>query len=163
MFHSSLPVHRIEQQPRGRAASSSKKNATWARHIPHGYISIMTTMLVFLAYPDHHSVVAFATQQPGGGTWGVGRGRTHSSSTFRRTSTSSSSIGSSTTAASSLTLISDSNLNLLSERGRRVVLMLAADEHQAHVVGNWPAAGTEDEEKRQLAEQVRTWCQSGAY
>jgi UTP--glucose-1-phosphate uridylyltransferase len=168
MFHSSLSVQRPEQQPRGRFfASSSKKNGATAgvRHnAPHGFISIMTTtMLVFLSYPDHHSVVAFATQQPGGGTWGVGRaGRTHSSSstTFRRSATSSSS---STTASSSLTLISDSNLNLLSERGRMVVLMLAADEHQAHVVGNWPAAGTEDEPKRQLAEQVRDVSQSGAY
>ena len=49
------------------------------------------------------------------------------------------------------------NLELLSERGRQAIVGLIendADGFQKHVYGDWPEAGTEDEGKKLLAEQV---------
>ena len=54
--------------------------------------------------------------------------------------------------------ITAENLNLLSERGRKVVeKMIESDEegYQKHIYENWPAPGIEDEGKKDLAEQVR--------
>jgi hypothetical protein len=157
MLHLMPQLHRPErgQQRLLRGSSSSLKNlvVTDGRRPHGGFISTLLILLIFLAYHDHHSVAAFATPQQPGGTFGVvrrggGGGRyTHQHSTFLRSST--------TSTSTPRTVISDANLNLLSERGRRAVLMLAEDEHQAHVVGMWPMAGTEDEGKRRLAEQVR--------
>ncbi len=56
------------------------------------------------------------------------------------------------------TSVSAENLNLLSERGQQAILNLIqhdTDCAQLHVYGNWPPAGTDDEGKRRLAEQVR--------
>mmetsp|Transcript_17032 Transcript_17032/g.40134 ORF Transcript_17032/g.40134 Transcript_17032/m.40134 type:complete len:712 (+) Transcript_17032:92-2227(+) len=59
------------------------------------------------------------------------------------------------TAASPL---SPENLSLLSVRGRKAVEDLiafdGANGAQAHVYGDWPAAGTEDEGKQMLSEQL---------
>ena len=64
-------------------------------------------------------------------------------------------------------IISNANLQLLSERGRTAILKLIQyDENndsgngndirtQEHIYGNWPEVGVEDEGKKQLAEQVR--------
>jgi len=53
--------------------------------------------------------------------------------------------------------ITAENLNLLSERGRKVVeKMIESDEegYQKHIYENWPAPGIEDEGKKDLAEQL---------
>jgi hypothetical protein len=55
-------------------------------------------------------------------------------------------------------MISEENLDLLSQRGRdAVVRLIEADTegHQRHVYAEWPEAGVEDEGKRRLADQVR--------
>ena len=62
-----------------------------------------------------------------------------------------------------LEVISQSNWDLLSDRGKaalsRLILYdLTSGHHgQKHVYGDWPEAGVEDEGKKMLAEQVR-WC-----
>mmetsp|Transcript_22501 Transcript_22501/g.31562 ORF Transcript_22501/g.31562 Transcript_22501/m.31562 type:complete len:709 (-) Transcript_22501:250-2376(-) len=69
-------------------------------------------------------------------------------------SPSSFSLKSSTAAASSA--VSTANLDLLSERGRKSIESLRAndDGSQAHVYSDWPEAGVEDEGKVKLAEQL---------
>jgi len=62
-------------------------------------------------------------------------------------------------AACTSAFVTAENLAVLSERGRLAVEKLvafdAASGDQEHVYGNWPEAGTDDEDKLQLAEQVR--------
>jgi hypothetical protein len=56
-------------------------------------------------------------------------------------------------------LVTEENLQVLSERGRRSLLNLVendTDGSQSHVYGSWPAAGVDDEGKKRLAEQVGT-------
>jgi hypothetical protein len=56
-------------------------------------------------------------------------------------------------------VVTEENLQVLSERGRRSLLNLVehdTDGAQAHVYGSWPAAGVDDEGKKRLAEQVGT-------
>jgi hypothetical protein len=68
----------------------------------------------------------------------------------------SASVGS--TSTTQHPLISEGNLELLSERGRDVVLrLIEADTEgdQRHVYGEWPVAGVEDEGKQRLVDQVR--------
>jgi hypothetical protein len=70
-------------------------------------------------------------------------------------SSKSSSLFASVDAA---TEVSAANLDLLSARGRKALQNLIehdADSAQRHVYGNWPEPGTQDEEKKRLAEQVR--------
>lgn len=53
--------------------------------------------------------------------------------------------------------VSDANLDLLSERGRKAVLSLVENDvngSQSHVYGDWPEVGTQDEDKIRLSEQV---------
>jgi hypothetical protein len=55
--------------------------------------------------------------------------------------------------------VTEGNLQMLSERGRRSLLNLVeydTDGAQTHVYGSWPAAGVDDEGKKRLAEQVGT-------
>lgn len=64
--------------------------------------------------------------------------------------------------------VSSENLAILSERGRKAVTSLIENDvngSQKHVYSNWPAPGTQDDDKRRLAEQVRArlvrknyWC-----
>jgi hypothetical protein len=61
----------------------------------------------------------------------------------------------------SLGVVSAENWDLLSDRGKaalsRLILYDVANGHaQKHVYGDWPEKGTEDEEKRGIAEQVRS-------
>ena len=62
------------------------------------------------------------------------------------------------TVESKPTVIDAANWELLSARGQAALArLIAADEGkgaQAHVYSDWPAAGTEDEGKKRLAEQV---------
>ena len=54
--------------------------------------------------------------------------------------------------------VSAANLDLLTARGKQAVQNLIehdVDSAQRHVYGNWPEPGTQDEEKKRLAEQVR--------
>jgi len=70
-------------------------------------------------------------------------------------SLTSSSVETSTT--SSTMFVTPENLSLLSERGRQAVTRLMEndkDGYQAHVYSNWPEAGSHDDDKRRLAEQV---------
>ena len=59
-----------------------------------------------------------------------------------------------------LEVISEGNWDLLSDRGKAALSRLIAydvssgNNGQKHVYGEWPDAGTDDEEKRMLAEQV---------
>ena len=57
-------------------------------------------------------------------------------------------------------VVSPENLALLSDRGRSALQNLVqydADRHdQLHVYGNWPPQGVDDDNKRRLAEQVRS-------
>lgn len=104
----------------------------------------------FLAAP---TVAAFR-RRGGGGTEAASR------SSSARLRLSSSSAGSATAAA-----VSRENLALLSERGRAAVERLVhwdattssmnGAPSQTHVYGDWPLPGTDDDGKRQLAEQVR--------
>ena len=61
-------------------------------------------------------------------------------------------------------MVTEENLKVLSERGRKAVENLLAhdtDGAQAHVYGGWPEVGVEDEGKQKLAEQVRIFhCMS---
>ena len=85
-------------------------------------------------------VAAFATRRP----WGTAHKQLRSSTTDS-------------------TVVSQSNLDLLSERGRRALENLIqsdTDRVQQHVYGDWPEPGNEDEGKRQLAEQVRITIKS---
>ena len=71
-----------------------------------------------------------------------------------------SSSSSSQLAASveSTVAISSENLAILSERGRKAVVNLIESDvngAQRHVYSDWPEAGTQDDDKRRLAEQVR--------
>jgi hypothetical protein len=53
--------------------------------------------------------------------------------------------------------VSAANLDLLSARGKTAVQNLIehdVDSAQRHVYGNWPEPGTQDDEKKRLAEQV---------
>jgi hypothetical protein len=53
--------------------------------------------------------------------------------------------------------VSPENLQVLSERGRTSIENLMAhdvDGAQRHVYADWPAAGTDDDSKRSLADQV---------
>jgi len=57
----------------------------------------------------------------------------------------------------SQSMISTENLDLLSKRGREAVLSLIendSDASQKHVYGDWPEAGTQDEDKKRLSEQL---------
>ena len=62
----------------------------------------------------------------------------------------------------SLDVISTSNWELLSDRGKAAISKLilydmSSGHHgQKHVYGDWPEVGVDDEEKRMLAEQVRS-------
>ena len=63
-----------------------------------------------------------------------------------------------TSTTTSQPAVSESNLQVLSERGRTALQKLVEsdpDGHQAHVYGDWPEAGVEDQGKKRLAEQVR--------
>ena len=84
--------------------------------------------------------------------------------------TSSSSLSSTTSTETSididigpsLDVISTSNWELLSDRGKAAISKLilydmSSGHHgQKHVYGDWPEVGVDDEEKRMLAEQVRS-------
>jgi hypothetical protein len=55
------------------------------------------------------------------------------------------------------TAITSENLAVLSERGRQALIRLMENDqegYQAHVYSNWPEAGSQDDNKRRLAEQV---------
>lgn len=67
--------------------------------------------------------------------------------------------GASTPLSSSVTsevVVSEENLKILSDRGRKAVEnLLGYDaDGQRHVLAGWPEPGTEDEGKKKLAEQV---------
>ena len=68
-----------------------------------------------------------------------------------------------------LEVISQDNWDLLSDRGKaalsRLILydMSNGNDGQKHVYGDWPAAGVEDEEKRMLAEQVRSCVEKSVF
>jgi hypothetical protein len=54
--------------------------------------------------------------------------------------------------------VSAENLDLLSERGRKTILSIIENDvegSQSHVYVGWPEAGTQDDDKKRLAEQVR--------
>jgi hypothetical protein len=71
-------------------------------------------------------------------------------------STSSSSTQLSASVESQIFVTSE-NLAILSDRGRQAVLNLIendTNEYQKHVYSNWPPVGTQDDDKRRLAEQV---------
>ena len=60
-------------------------------------------------------------------------------------------------ASSIKSVISEENLELLSDRGRNAIVSLMendVDGFQEHVYANWPEAGVDDEGKKALAEQV---------
>lgn len=68
----------------------------------------------------------------------------------------------SATSVESPVAVSSENLALLSERGREAVTNLIANDvsgAQKHVYSDWPAAGTQDDDKRRLAEQVGLFFQ----
>ena len=56
------------------------------------------------------------------------------------------------------TAVTSENLALLSERGRQALTRFIEKDvegYQAHVYSHWPEAGSQDDDKRRLAEQVR--------
>jgi hypothetical protein len=55
--------------------------------------------------------------------------------------------------------VSQENLELLSVRGQSAVSRLIENDvggYQSHVYGHWPEPGVQDDDKRRLAEQVRS-------
>jgi len=68
------------------------------------------------------------------------------------------SIDTSLSASVTTNAVTEANLSVLSERGRSAIQKLMQydqeEKAQAHVYGGWPEAGTEDDGKSQLAEQV---------
>ena len=92
----------------------------------------------------------------------VSGGSVTSNNSFASTNTKLKSSGSSDATCINAS-ISSENLELLSERGKNAILSLIehdVDGDQAHVYGDWPDAGAEDEGKKLLADQV---CLSNIY
>lgn len=124
-----------------------------------------------------HSVAAFARPQP---FWGGGRpsnaaattaaascspvdwkDKAHVGRTFgarRHKHTFLQATSDVKAAVSKPSIVDEQNWDLLSERGQAALARLIkadeAFEAQKHVYGNWPPAGTEDDGKKRLAEQV---------
>ena len=70
---------------------------------------------------------------------------------------STTSLSSSVESSQKQTIVSDANLQLLSERGRKALVELMesdVDKSQVHIYGDWPEPGVNDDDKRRLAEQV---------
>lgn len=80
------------------------------------------------------------------------------------TTTSLSSTATEVDIGPSLDVISQSNWDLLSDRGKaalsKLILydMSSGHDGQKHVYANWPEVGVDDDEKRMLAEQVSYMC-----
>jgi hypothetical protein len=77
---------------------------------------------------------------------------------YRGGASSASKLSASVESALKATVVSPENLDLLSERGRKTILSLVENDvngSQSHVYGDWPEAGTQDQDKKRLAEQVR--------
>jgi len=86
----------------------------------------------------------------------VSGGSVTSNNSFASTNTKLKSSGSSDATCINAS-ISSENLELLSERGKNAILSLIehdVDGDQAHVYGDWPDAGAEDEGKKLLADQL---------
>lgn len=69
----------------------------------------------------------------------------------------SATVDASSSASAAASVVSQENLNLLSERGQAAISKLIEndiDGYQSHVYGDWPEPGTQDDDKRRLAEQV---------
>ena len=108
-----------------------------------------------------HSVSAFARPFS---FWGQGRnkGAAAASIVAEATTTTSSTCLQATSSAATVdskpTVIDAANWELLSERGQAALArLIQADDGigaQAHVYADWPAAGTDDQGKQRLAEQV---------
>jgi hypothetical protein len=76
---------------------------------------------------------------------------------YRGGSSSGSALSASVGSPSQLA-VSAENLDLLSERGRKTILSIIENDvegSQSHVYVGWPEAGTQDDDKKRLAEQVR--------
>ena len=124
--------------------------------------------LVFSACLLIHSVAAFARPFP---FWGRGQGvasaaEALSSSTTntclqQATTPSDTTVDDSTTAITTkpLAIVDAANWELLSARGQAALeRLIQADDGigaQTHVYGDWPPAGTDDDGKKRLTEQVR--------
>jgi hypothetical protein len=66
-------------------------------------------------------------------------------------------LSASSSSVETPTAVTLENLALLSERGKHALNKLMENDvagHQAHVYSNWPDAGSQDDDKRRLAEQV---------
>lgn len=115
--------------------------------------------LVFSACLLIHSVAAFARPFP---FWGGRRQGASSNVVSAQELSSSSSItclqATPSAVDSKPAVIDAANWELLSARGQAALArLIQADEGigaQAHVYGDWPAAGTDDDGKQRLAEQV---------
>ena len=96
----------------------------------------------------------------------VSGGAVPNNNSFASTNTKLKSSGSSSSSDAATCInaaISSENLELLSDRGKNAILSLIehdVDGAQAHVYGDWPDAGAEDDGKKALADQV---CLSNIY
>lgn len=124
--------------------------------------------LALSAYLLIHSVSAFARPFP---FWGR-----HTSTSFaaaaptteRNAKDTCLSATPETVIDSRPAVIDEDNWNLLSKRGQAALArLIEADQGiraQTHVYADWPAAGTEDEGKKRLAEQVGiAWAYNHAF
>ena len=111
-------------------------------------------------FGNRHSIISNA-----GGRGGLSSGSSSSITNARSIGFLGSVLGghqsetrsSQTVLKSTATSVSVENLSLLSERGRKAVENLIEcdrDGAQHHVYGDWPEPGTNDEDKKRLAEQL---------
>jgi hypothetical protein len=78
---------------------------------------------------------------------------------YRGGSSSSGSKLAASVVSPSALAVSPENLDVLSGRGRKAIQSIIdndVNESQSHVYGDWPEAGTKDDDKKRLAEQVCT-------
>ena len=125
-------------------------------------LAVLTGLVVGLTPPVAWAFVAASPSRPFSG-WGqsVVSSKTKHNHLATPKATSSSPATDATILPSTTTApeaITPDNWALLSERGRAALLNLmkhdATRQAQTHVYGNWPDAGTDDDGKQRLAEQV---------
>ena len=116
-------------------------------------VPLANTILLLL----NVSVAAFATRSNIGSTFLPSSTPKNMFPFLPRGGSSSESKLSASVESPSKVELSPANLDILSERGRKAVQSLIdndVDGSQSHVYGEWPEAGTQDEDKQRLAEQV---------
>lgn len=117
-------------------------------------LAIATSFLCILSTASSFGAVSFGTRSPS-----VSSSSQSPRVTFLSRGGGDSKLHMASTVSSST--VSTENLALLSQRGCQALERLIehdTDGAQEHVYANWPQAGTDDDGKQRLAEQVSVNC-----